>query len=143
MATSRVMRVARAIDELPSVPRYVAYGALIVEGMVCAMIILQFGAVVGGDLPWWGPLGALAIGPVLGGFAGLVYGMLGVRLRRKGRVGAYVAGIVTVAAYLFPFAAVFWVPMVRDIGLLATVIVWGGTLLFFGSMVGVSFAKSR
>jgi hypothetical protein len=141
MPRSRLDTLAQRIDALPPAPRYALYGAALVELLILVGVVLQFSSLIQGRTPWWAPLAALAVGPVLGGTGGLVYGVFGLRLRQHGRLGALAAGIITVAAYVLPFAAVLWIPIQRDIGTLLAVAVWLGTTLLYGCALGVFFAR--
>jgi ABC-type uncharacterized transport system permease subunit len=56
--------------------------------------VLSGGRVSGAELQ-----AAMVWAAVAGAISGLVYGVVGAPLRRRGRVGAYLAGILTAAGY--------------------------------------------
>jgi hypothetical protein len=72
----------------------VAIGAVSLAGFVLVRAVLSGGRVSVAELE-----AAMMWAGLAGAISGFVYGVVGAPLRRRGRVGAYLAGILTAAGY--------------------------------------------
>ena len=113
---SRVARLAARIDALPPTIRPAAFGAVLI---VCfamargAWLVLPVALVyvlATSPHPWQSVMtgvGLAALTMAGGALSGLAYGLVGRHVRTAVRGGCYVAGIVTLAPYMFMLSFIF------------------------------------
>ena len=148
--TDLLVRLAVWIEKLPAPLRSAATGMAMVLGfmwmrgtlyvvpIVVALIFLS-SANPASDLALGAGVVALAV--LAGGVGGLAYGTLGIPARRVPLVGAYLAGIVSIAPYIL---FVYLINQARDhkplLGKPGTedIAIYTAMTLFFGAFLGHS-----
>ena len=113
--SDRVERVAEWVDDLPPTIRPAVFGALIVVFFAMARgawIIIPIAVIyvfATSPHPWVPIMTGVNIGVLAmvgGGLSGLTYGLVGRHLRTAVRGGYYLAGLLTLAPYMFALSYV-------------------------------------
>jgi|GEM_PF-1104645 len=139
--------VATRLGVLPEWARPAAGGSIILFAFVAARVIFALpsvlfrrGAFVG---QWWLPMlvapFAAALGGAVGGFG---YTFLGKPLRPIRIVGGYLAGVVTVTAYMVALSVIAWIMGAPVVTSESDAFVFAGVTICFGLVVGKSWFKA-
>jgi hypothetical protein len=123
---------------------YAVFGAGFTAAIVALRQLVAIRGFIDGTTPAWVVPAALSAGAALGACGGFTYGLVGRRLRAKGRIGPYAAGIVTVAGYMLPVAFVgpfVWDELPPDTPAAAVIAAFLLTVLFFGALLGFFLAR--
>jgi transcriptional regulator with XRE-family HTH domain len=143
--TGRIyMRVAGRIGLLPEWARPAAGGAIILFAFVAARDIfaLPFLILRGAPVGQWLPMVLVPFAAALGGAAGgFGYSFLGKPLRPIRVVGRYIAGVVTVTAYMIALGVLFWLIGAPIVTSESDAVIFVGVTIFFGLVVGKSWFK--
>ena len=134
-----VLALFRWFDRLPSWTRPAVGGALAILVLTAGRVLLDLPDFVKRSDARRDALWLLVVAPLLGAAAGFAYSLLAAPLRRVPRVGPYVAGIITAAAY---FTAMLG--MIVASGEQATGARWTAVVvctLVFGPVFGHQFLR--
>ena len=96
-ASATLSHLVRVISLVPSWLRPAVVGAVLLGGIVLVRILVSLGSIRGTVTSAAAAVGAAA---GAGGAGGLAYSLTRPTLRKLGRPGDYVTGVVTVAAYM-------------------------------------------
>jgi hypothetical protein len=151
---SFAIELERRVKTLPEFFQPIAYGALIIlffmgaRGALIVFPIAILYVLVTSNTPVADlEMGAgLVLLAILGGaLSGLSYSLVGKHLRRGGTVGAYLAGIITVAPYILILIHLGFDD--KPATLIRSADAWGYTIaaflsVFFGSIIGAGFNRT-
>ncbi|MDP3910137.1 MAG: hypothetical protein Q8Q14_07075 [Gemmatimonadales bacterium] len=136
--TAIIERLVAFAERLPPWLRPAFFGAVILFAIVGVRMLFRLPAIVQRPEQWGefalGLLGAAGAGAI----GGLGYTLLGVPARRIPLIGAYICGVITIAAYMVGALVLFTIiipddPLIKD---RTDLMIYGGVTIFFGLLAG-------